>query len=80
VIFDTDVFIWIQRGNRRAAQLVRNAPSRFPPIQTYMELPQVKSQDFAFQGMERHRGKPRCLWLILLRQGCGGRLPCQAIT
>lgn len=38
MIFDTDVFIWIQRGNRRAAQLVQNAPSRFLSIQTYMEL------------------------------------------
>lgn len=38
MIFDTDVFIWIQRGNRRAAQLVQNAPTRFLSIQTYMEL------------------------------------------
>lgn len=38
MIFDTDVFIWIQRGNRRAAQFVQNAPTRFLSIQSYMEL------------------------------------------
>jgi len=38
VIFDTDVFIWIQRGSRRAAQLVQNAPTRLLSIQSYMEL------------------------------------------
>jgi predicted nucleic acid-binding protein len=38
VIFDTDVFIWIQRGNRRAAQAVESDEERFLSIQTYLEL------------------------------------------
>jgi len=38
VIFDTDVFIWMQRGNRRAAALVDATPERFLSVQSYMEL------------------------------------------
>jgi len=38
VIFDTDVIIWVQRGSRRAAQLIQNAPTRSLSIQSYMEL------------------------------------------
>ncbi len=38
MLFDTDIFIWIQRGNIRAAQLIDEAPVRFLSIQSYMEL------------------------------------------
>ena len=38
MIFDTDVFIWIQRGNVKAATLVENEEDRYLSIQTYMEL------------------------------------------
>ena len=38
MIFDTDVFIWMQRGNRRAAALVDATPERFLSVQSYMEL------------------------------------------
>jgi predicted nucleic acid-binding protein len=40
VIFDTDIFIFIQRGNIKAAALVDGESSRFLSIQTYMELMQ----------------------------------------
>ena len=38
MIFDTDVLIFVQRGNRLAAELVENTPERQVSVQTYMEL------------------------------------------
>jgi predicted nucleic acid-binding protein len=38
MIFDTDLFIWTERGNKKAAKLMENTEERFLSIQTYMEL------------------------------------------
>ena len=38
MIFDTDIFIWAQRGNEKAAKLMEKADDKFLSIQTYMEL------------------------------------------
>lgn len=38
MIFDTDIFIWVQRGNAKAAALIDGAKARFLSVQTYMEL------------------------------------------
>lgn len=46
MIFDTDVFIWLQRGSRRAARLVDEASQRMLSLQTYLEL---------FQGVENRQ-------------------------
>lgn len=38
MMFDTDVFIWAQRGNKKAAKIMEKSEDRFLSIQTYMEL------------------------------------------
>jgi hypothetical protein len=38
MIFDTDIFIWAQRGNAKAAMVMEKAEQRFLSVQTYMEL------------------------------------------
>jgi len=38
MIFDTDIFIWVQRKNLKAAKLMEKSEDRFLSTQTYMEL------------------------------------------
>lgn len=61
MIFDTDILIYVERGNAKAAALIEKTDERYISIQTYMELMQKaknKAQhkhvknfltDFAFQ-------------------------------
>jgi predicted nucleic acid-binding protein len=38
ILFDTDIIIWTQRGNEKAANLLEKTQSRIISTQTYMEL------------------------------------------
>ena len=38
MIFDTDIFIWAERGNEKAAKIMEKTEEKFLSIQTYMEL------------------------------------------
>ena len=38
MIFDTDIFIWAQRGNEKALRLMERSEERYLSVQTYMEL------------------------------------------
>ena len=38
MIFDTDIFIWAQRGSSKAARLIDKCEDRYLSIQSYMEL------------------------------------------
>jgi len=41
MLFDTDIFIWVQRGNLRAARLIDSSQERFLSVYSYMELLQT---------------------------------------
>ena len=43
MLFDTDIFIWVQRGNLKAAHPIERTEERFLSAQTYMELLQSAS-------------------------------------
>lgn len=38
MIFDTDVLIWVQRGNQKAARAINESKDRYVSVLTYMEL------------------------------------------
>lgn len=38
MLFDTDILIWVQRGNLKAAKLIEQTSERFLSVQSYMEL------------------------------------------
>ena len=51
MMFDTDILIWIQKGNLKAAQMIDRHPERFLSIQSYMELLQCAKNKRQIQTM-----------------------------
>lgn len=49
MLFNTDIIIWIQKGNQKAAQFVAKEDDRKISVQTYMELLQCA------KAKEQHR-------------------------
>ena len=41
MIFDTDILIWVQRGNQKAANVINESKDRYVSVLTYMELLQA---------------------------------------
>jgi len=48
MLFDTDMLIWVQRGNDKAASLIEEEAERYIALQSYMELLQC-AKDKAHQ-------------------------------
>lgn len=53
MIFDTDIFIWVQRGNTKAATLMDSTKDRFLSVQTYMELLQCAKDKQQYRTVKR---------------------------
>ncbi len=59
MLFDTDIFIWLQKGNTRAAKLVDATEERQLSLQSYLELlqmPQNKQQHLLTKSFLRDFG------------------------
>ena len=72
MIFDTDVFIWIQRGSDRAAEIFERYSDRFIAVQTYMELMQG-AQNVAQQTVARRFLKDFDVRILPLSAEIGNR-------
>jgi predicted nucleic acid-binding protein len=77
ILFDTDIFIWVQRGHVRATGLMEGAETRFLSVQTYLELLQsaqnkkqhqqtkdfLKTFDFAILPFTENVGHRACVYI-----------------
>lgn len=59
MIFDTDVIIWLLKGNVRAAEIINNSQKRFISVITFMELLKValnKKEQAVIKNMIKNLG------------------------
>lgn len=72
MIFDTDIFIWVQRGNAKAAALIDGTRDRFLSVQTYMELLQCAKDKQQHRLVKRFISDFR-FWVLPLTENIGHR-------
>jgi predicted nucleic acid-binding protein len=77
MLFDTDIFIWVQRGNRKAVSLMEDTEERYLSVQTYLELLQnaqnkdqhrqtkdfLKTFDFTVLPFTENIGHRACIYI-----------------
>ena len=87
MIFDTDIFIWAQRGNEKAAKLMEMSEERRLSIQSFMELLQcaknkrqhqhikdfLKSFDFLVLPLTENIGHRASIYIEEYTMACGLR-------
>ena len=52
MLFDTDMIIWLERGNRKAAKAIESVPQRFISVLSKMELLQGAANKAHLQDLE----------------------------
>ncbi len=72
MLFDTDILIWVQRGNGKAAQLVDHADERFISVQTFMELLQA-AKDKGQHAVIKHYLRDLSFIVLPLTENIGHR-------
>lgn len=72
MLFDTDILIWIQRGNLKAARLLNRTPERAISLQTYLELLQC-AKDKAQQKQAKDFIRDMDLHVLPLTENIGHR-------
>ena len=72
MLFDTDILIWVQRGNGKAAQLIDHANERFISVQTFMELLQA-AKDKGQHAVIKHYLRDLSFIVLPLTENIGHR-------
>jgi predicted nucleic acid-binding protein len=77
MLFDTDIFIWVQRGHKKALDLMEQTEERYLSVQTYLELLQnaqnkdqhrqtkdfLKTFDFKILPFTENIGHRACIYI-----------------
>jgi predicted nucleic acid-binding protein len=77
MLFDMDIFIWVQRGHLKAAGLMEQVETRYLSVQTYLELLQnaqnkkqhqqtkdfLKTYDFTILPFSENIGHRACVYI-----------------
>ena len=72
MLFDTDILIWVERGNAKAARLLDGSPERAIAVQTYLELVQGARDKRHLQVIRRFL-RDHAFKIVSLSEGIGHR-------